>query len=498
MSINKLSTAAALGILLGLALNLVQAAPAAAAELKDITLTRGEYYMEVKLSFDKKPSYDESFRYHPNRYIITLNSCKSSVVADKLKPLEAIEHNLLTRISLYKGADNVALGFYLNQYVHPFIRYDDTAYYLRFYTAVKLERTAQLAAGISYSEKTSVYQGENLALYVVRVDPGAADVYSAAADRYDSKTRRRAPSSFARRENAEVVVNGGFFGGNGEHLSTLVEDGIIRATGVYPTRPMIVVTEDGQWLIGRFNVSTALLFSGQRLPISAKNYPFESGKVIVYDHTYPIDTLPQNAMYYYVVRNHQLSFHGSDTKGLTLTPGTLLLASDIMPEVNPLKQIPDGTEVSLETQITDPSGLLVKARSAIGGAPMLVENGAVELSVAEDKVKADIAKSERSRTALGITKSGTLIIAVVKELEDAGYGGVTLKRLAQLLIDEGAQQALNLDGGGSSAIVVAGQVLNLAEGEQRTVSNVLVVKAAARPKPAGDSAPPAATKYTPK
>ena len=468
-----------------------------AAELRDVTLQKAQYYVEVKLSFDKRPSYDESFRYHPSRYIITLGACKSTVAAAKLKPLEAIDHNLLTRISLYKGADNVALGFYLNQQVHPFIRYDDNAYYLRFYTATREERVTQLAEGLSVAEKTSVYQGDNFAMYVVRIDPGVAEVFAAAADRYDSKTRRRSPSSFARRENAEVVVNGGFFGNNGEHLSTLVEDGIIRATGVYPTRPMIVITEDGRWLIGRFNVNTALLFNGQRLPVTAKNYPFESGKVIVYDQTYPIETLPQNAMYYYLLRNHQLSYYSTDTKGLTLSEGTLLLASDIMPEVNPLRQIPDGTQISLETQITDQTGLAVKAASAIGGAPMLVENGAVELSVAEDKVKADIAKSERSRTAVGITKSGTLLIAVVKELENAGYGGVTLKVLAQLMIDEGAVSAMNLDGGGSSAIVVAGQLLNEAESDQRTVSNVLVVKLAAKPKPA-DAAKPAPTKYTPK
>ena len=42
-------------------------------------------------------------------------------------------------------------------------------------------------------------------------------VFSAAADRYDGTTRKRAPSSFARREGAEVVVNGGFFGRAGEH-----------------------------------------------------------------------------------------------------------------------------------------------------------------------------------------------------------------------------------------------------------------------------------------
>jgi exopolysaccharide biosynthesis protein len=106
---------------------------------------------------------------------------------------------------------------------------------------------------------------------------------------------------------------------------------------------------------------------------------------------------------------------------------------------------------------------------------MLIENGAMDISVAEDRVRADISKSERSRTAVALTRSGQLMLAVVKELESAGYGGVTLEVLSELLLAEGAYTAMNLDGGGSSAIVVAGEVLNLAEAGQRAVSNVLVL-----------------------
>jgi exopolysaccharide biosynthesis protein len=450
---------------------------ARAAQLSDVTLSKTQYYIEIKLVFDARPGYDESFRFNPDRYLLTFNKCKSAVPKAKIAALESIEHNLLTRISVYQGGENVSAGFYLNQFARPFIRTDEQGYTLRFYTAAKSERAVQLATGVSYAEKTSVYQGQNYALYIVRIDPGApVKLYSVAADHYDSKTRLRAPGSFARREDALVVINGGFFGKRGEHLSTLVESGVMRASGVYPTRPMLVVTADGRALIGRYNVITALKFAGKMLPVNAKNYPFQNGKVMVYDATYPLDTLPQQAMFYYLLRNHQLSYYGTATKGLTLTEGTLLLATDIMPEVNPLKQVPDGAAVELETRITDSAGQTVLAHSAIGGAPLLVENGAVELSVAQDKVQPDIAKSERSRTAVGVTQSGQLILAVVKELEDAGYGGMTLKALAKLLLDEGAVTAMNLDGGGSSAIVVAGQVLNEDEPAQRPVSNVLVVK----------------------
>ena len=460
--------------------------PAQAAQLREVELSNRQYYIEVRLGFDKRPTYTESYRYDPDRFLLTFNGCGLAVPDTMLEPLAEIDHGLLTRVSTYAGSDNLAVGFYLNQRTEPLVRYDDTNYYVRFYTALRSETVTQLATGVSLTEKVSSYRNQNFHLYLVKVDPGAAvELFTAAADRYDGKTRRRSPSSFARRENADVVVNGGFFGSSGEHLSTLVEDGVVRATGVYPTRPLFVVTEDGRVMIGRFNVETALVFDGTRIPVSARNYPYQTGKVMVYDDKYPIETLPQNGMYYYLLEDGRLRYYSASTSGLWLAPEVRLVACDIMPEVNPLRRIPDGAEVVLETRITDAGGNVVQAASAVGGAPMLVENGAVEISVAEDKVRADISRSERSRTAVGLTQGGVLLLAVVKEMESAGYGGVTLEVLSQLLIDEGAVIAMNLDGGGSSTIVVAGESLNIAESLQRPVSNVLVLRAGGDGKVAG-------------
>lgn len=479
---------------------------ASAAALTDITVTQGADYTEVKLSFDDKPGYTESFRFDPDRYMLTLVQCRSALPTERAAGLSDLGGGLLSKISVRAGSENVELGFYLGLPLRPFIRHDERSYFLRFYTGTRVERVTALAPGVSLTEKGVTRAGENLLAYILRIDPSAsAQVYSVAADRYDRSTRVRKVSSFARREGADVVINGGFFGANGQHLSTLVEDGIMRATGVVPTRPMLVVTPSGEPLIGRYTVNTSLVFTAeggkaQSLSVSAKNYPFQSGKTIVYDSTYPLDTLPQEAMFYYAIKDSTLSFLGSTPRGLELGPGMLLLATDIMPEVNPLKAIPDGAAVKLETRITDSAGQTVLAASAIGGAPMLVENGSIELSVSEDKVKDDIAKSERSRTAVGITRSGQLMLVVVKEAENENYGGLKLKALAELLLAEGAWTAMNLDGGGSSAICVAGHLLNTAESAERAVSNVLCVKlgqaaeAASRP---ATQAQPGSNKYTP-
>jgi len=189
---------------------------ACAAELREIEVNRSQYFLEVRLGFDTKPSYTEAFRYDPDRYLLTFTGCKLAVPEDTQTALAEIDHSLLTRISTYQASANLQLGFYLNLPVQPLIRFDQQNYYLRFYTSVRAEQTTQLATGVSLVEKTSAYRDRNFHLYMVKVDPGSqVSLYTAAADRYDGKTRRREAASFARRESADVGVNGGFFGSAG-------------------------------------------------------------------------------------------------------------------------------------------------------------------------------------------------------------------------------------------------------------------------------------------
>ncbi len=481
----------------GLTACLFVAAPGwaqAASRLLDVNVDQQPYWVDVRLSFDARPKYSDSFRYDPDRYLLTFTEATLAMPEERAMELAELSGGILTRISLYTGTDNIAVGLYLTQRQQPFITFDDTGYTIRFYANVEQVRTTQLYQGVSLVEKLNAKQGKNYHAYILKIDPGApVEMFAAAADRYDGKTRRRAPSSFARREQALAVVNGGFFGQAGEHLSTLIEDGVLRSSGAYPARPALVLAQDGQRVIGRFNVETAIIVNATRIPVSTLNSPFANGKVVVYNNKFPLETLPKEGMYYYLISAGRIAYFSGDPAALSLAPDAMLVATDIIPEANPLRGVTDGSEASLETRITDSTGQVIQARSALGGAPMLVENGAVNITSELDKVQADIASSERSRTAVGLTGSGQLIIAVVKELESAGYGGVTLPVLAQMMLDEGAVTALNLDGGGSSALVVAGDLLNLSEAEERAVSSVLVIKPGigSNPPGAGTLAAPA-------
>lgn len=87
------------------------------------------------------------------------------------------------------------------------------------------------------------------------------------------------------------------------------------------------------------------------------------------------------------------------------------------------------------------------AKYAVSGTRMLVEDGQMV-----DGLN-DLARAPR--TAAGVDKAGHNLIIVVVDGRQAGYSkGATIKELAQLLLDNGADNALELDGGGSSTLVL--------------------------------------------
>lgn len=126
-------------------------------------------------------------------------------------------------------------------------------------------------------------------------------------------------------------------------------------------------------------------------------------------------------------------------------------------------------------------------REAVGGGPMLVKGGknvAVENYWKEVFDGGGIAGTSRQpRTAIGTTSDGKLVLLVCDGRNMRGSAGYTLSELADKLISLGVDNAINLDGGGSSTIVgFNGEVLNRPSDTgtketivQRSISTAVVI-----------------------
>ena len=96
--------------------------------------------------------------------------------------------------------------------------------------------------------------------------------------------------------------------------------------------------------------------------------------------------------------------------------------------------------------------------TAVGGGPVLIQQGRIQVSNNEEiRFAGNAINDKHPRTAMGYTKDNKLIILVVQGRFPGIAEGATLTQEAKMLQDLGCWEALNLDGGGSSCMLVNGK-----------------------------------------
>ncbi len=120
-----------------------------------------------------------------------------------------------------------------------------------------------------------------------------------------------------------------------------------------------------------------------------------------------------------------------------------------------------------------------KMQTAVGGGPVLIQNNKVRITNNEEfKFAGKALNDKHPRTAIGYTKNNQLIILLVQGRFPGIAEGATLEQLAQILIELNCIEAMNLDGGGSSCLLVNGkETIKPSDNTgQRAIPAVLIIK----------------------
>ena len=121
------------------------------------------------------------------------------------------------------------------------------------------------------------------------------------------------------------------------------------------------------------------------------------------------------------------------------------------------------------------------AKFAIGGGPVLIDNGKFTNSYVQELFNGDSGISpvtKQPRTAVGITADKKLILFVCEGRQmTPGIAGLSTADVARVLLDLGCVEAINLDGGGSSCMLVNGkETIKVSDGSQRPVGSTIMIK----------------------
>jgi exopolysaccharide biosynthesis protein len=148
-----------------------------------------------------------------------------------------------------------------------------------------------------------------------------------------------------------------------------------------------------------------------------------------------------------------------------------------------LRHLTRRTRVRVRTELrpADPtrSNPWTRAEDVLAAGPKLVTNGAVDVTDVREKMIPTFATDLHPRTAIAALADGRALLLTADGRQPPDRVGLALAELAKLLIELGAREAINLDGGGSTAMVINGSLVNFpsdATGE-RPVSDAIVVRA---------------------
>lgn len=131
------------------------------------------------------------------------------------------------------------------------------------------------------------------------------------------------------------------------------------------------------------------------------------------------------------------------------------------------------TMVNTGNDVNGPlTGAAAMAKNAISGKPWVLKNGA---STGPWNDPSHI-NDRNPRTAIGFTAGGSKVIFLVADGRQTGASGMVGNDIVTVMKEFGATDAMNLDGGGSTALYInAGIVNDPSDGAERAVSNAVMV-----------------------
>jgi hypothetical protein len=326
--------------------------------------------------------------------------------------------------------------------------------------------TAALPSSVAYSMLRVPTGAGTAGVHILRINPEDRDLEIRPMLAADMVSGAETTSVIATRHDAVAAINGGYFGGQGMPLGMVVINGDLVSTPL-PRRSVLAFPQTGPPVIRDFEFSGRVYIRRDLwIPVTAVNSPPEPGGVAVYMPQYGPLT-PPVAMA--AVVRHDFVEHVPAGRVLIPRDGYVLAATAA--DAGFLTHLEHGQRLALSLDLNPDLHVI----HALGGGPRLVKDGRAFIPFMWEWFSSPLTWRRAARTAVGITAAGKLLLVTV----DGGNrqnSGMTLRELGALMVQLGARDAINLDGGGSATMVAGGRVVNSpSDGEERLIASALVV-----------------------
>ncbi|GAB4454140.1 MAG: hypothetical protein OHK0029_08390 [Armatimonadaceae bacterium] len=346
---------------------------------------------------------------------------------------------------------------------------------------------------------------------VVIVDPSQKGVSVEAAlgkDRVwamNAAAGREVVSRIAARHEAIAAINAAFFPAGGNPIGLHIQNGEL-VTEPAANRTCFLIPRNGKAQCAAFGYQaevktendkeTFALNGLNRRPAAPDKTGFLRSELLVFTPMFQDTTLKSPGRIEVVLEGiegpvavdkpltgtvRQITEGG----GTPLEKGTVVLSGS-RDAAEWLKRVATpGTKLTVHFDLTTPDGKPFDGTDilhAVAGGPRLLRKGQLDIPLKDEGMSLNFSQTRHPRTAIGVTRDGKLLLLTVDGRQAGLSRGASLTEMAILLQRYGAVEAVNLDGGGSSACVVNNMVVNApSDGRERPVASMLLVLSPDKP-----------------
>jgi len=349
--------------------------------------------------------------------------------------------------------------------------------------------TEEVASGVVH-RRLVANQGP-FTIHVVEIDLRHRDLAIAAMHAFDSLRGRQQVSAMANSRtatgaNVVAAINADFFDlKSGENENNQVVDGaVVKAVSItdspfdslHTIHSQFGMTCDGRPVIDRFAFAGAVLTPPPAvavLPLDAVNFRPHGDATVLYTAAYGITPSDSNARltveipFRVVARRGdtvQLQATGAPRNGggLAIQPSQAVLsgtgaAAEVVRRLG--GSLAGGAPLNVVTSFLPKRGRLC---TLVGGWPRLLVDGR-SIADSADRLEGTFPRfslTRHPRTGIGFSRDSTKLYFVTVDGRSESSSGMSLTEFATLMQTLGIAQWLNLDGGGSTTLVIRGHVVN--------------------------------------
>lgn len=342
-------------------------------------------------------------------------------------------------------------------------------------------------------------------IHILEIDLTQSDLEIGSGRALDKLFGRERTSSMAQRLNdashtVVAAMNSDFFSlKTGEiENNNVIESEFVKGTKMTGSpydafdniHSQFAVSQRRKPLIDRFEfIGSVLWKNGTLTDLFGVNDIPNSNTVVLFNHYYgdstPTDTLkmaihelPLSELGYRSDTLYTIVSGAARTGGTPLAKGSLVLSGYTVQDGDPFSTAKRGDTVKIYLGLKPNRG---PVKTLVGGWPRIVFNGK-NIASSADSLEGTFPRfssNRHPRAGVGFSKDSTRVFFIVVDGRTQSSVGMSLVEFADLMVMSGIYQGMNLDGGGSTTLVVDGNIVNSPSDPfgERAVGNCLLLYA---------------------